>query len=134
MKSSYQLWKKHDTSKSWHPALQWNPKEPQILEPEENDLWKLDMKKLDDYKNPSNNSRKWKPLRQEIECSTTNSQSSGTHVQKKGKTSEQYISCSEHGPVGFIWDGVNCSCAYDSVFTIFLHIWKTNPTQWSNIF
>ncbi|KAH6885993.1 hypothetical protein BKA70DRAFT_1123454, partial [Coprinopsis sp. MPI-PUGE-AT-0042] len=33
-------------------------------------------------------------------------------------------------PVGFIWDHVNYSCAYDAIFTILYSIWNKEPQMW----
>jgi len=38
------------------------------------------------------------------------------------------------GPQGFIWDGQNYNCAYDSVMTILLSVWSQDPTQWKRQF
>ncbi|KAJ6453681.1 hypothetical protein C8R47DRAFT_929410, partial [Mycena vitilis] len=37
-------------------------------------------------------------------------------------------------PVGLIWDGVNYSCGYDTVFTILTNIWKEAPGVWTRRF
>ena len=37
-------------------------------------------------------------------------------------------------PLGLKWDSENYSCAYDSVLTIFLSIWKQNPSKWKKNF
>jgi hypothetical protein len=37
-------------------------------------------------------------------------------------------------PLGFVWDNINYSCAYDSVLTILLSIWKQNPSRWKKNF
>jgi hypothetical protein len=36
-------------------------------------------------------------------------------------------------PKGLIWDSINYSCSYDSVFTILYHIWNENPNYWSDV-
>ncbi|KAH6891707.1 hypothetical protein BKA70DRAFT_1119617 [Coprinopsis sp. MPI-PUGE-AT-0042] len=33
-------------------------------------------------------------------------------------------------PIGFIWDHVNYSCAYDAIFTILHGIWNKEPQMW----
>jgi hypothetical protein len=38
------------------------------------------------------------------------------------------------GPEGFVWDGQNYSCAYDSVLTILLSIWTQDPGKWKRQF
>jgi len=131
---NYHLWKKNDLSQSWHPALRWNPGEPRILEPEKNGLWILDIKKLDEKEITAKNLKKRKLMAQENEDSATSSQSIAKHIKKKGKTLQQHIPNSGHGPIGFIWNSINWSCAYDTVFTIFLHIWTSNPDHWTNTF
>ena len=129
---SYQLWKKNDASHSWHPALKWNPDEPWMLEPQENGLWSLTTKNV--HKNTVKNTKKRKLPKQEDEDPAMKSQSDLKHIQKKGKTLQQHIPSSGHGPIGFIWNGTNWSCAYDTVFTILLHIWMSSPVQWTNTF
>jgi ATP-dependent exoDNAse (exonuclease V), alpha subunit - helicase superfamily I member len=37
-------------------------------------------------------------------------------------------------PLGIVWDGVNYSCAYDSLFVILYDIWFQNPLIWSKRF
>jgi hypothetical protein len=54
-------------------------------------------------------------------------------VRKKFKASEDNNNESD-GPQGFIWDGQNYSCAYDSVMTILLSVWSQDPTQWKRQF
>jgi hypothetical protein len=34
-------------------------------------------------------------------------------------------------PKGLVWDGVNYSCAYDSLFTVLFDIWKENEFIWN---
>jgi hypothetical protein len=53
-------------------------------------------------------------------------------VTKKIKTFEG--NNESHGPQGFIWDGQNYSCAYDSVLTVLLSVWSQNPTEWKRQF
>ena len=38
------------------------------------------------------------------------------------------------GPKGFIWDGENYSCAYDSLLTILLSIWSQDCVKWKGDF
>ncbi|EDQ98165.1 uncharacterized protein LACBIDRAFT_309582 [Laccaria bicolor S238N-H82] len=37
-------------------------------------------------------------------------------------------------PVGILWDSVNYSCSYDSLFTILCEIWIYNPKSWTKSF
>ena len=37
-------------------------------------------------------------------------------------------------PVGILWDSVNYSCSYDSLFTILCEIWIYNPKKWTKTF
>lgn len=37
-------------------------------------------------------------------------------------------------PRGLIWDHINYSCAYDTLFTVLYNIWAENPTTWSHRF
>ncbi|KAJ6585941.1 hypothetical protein B0H19DRAFT_926818 [Mycena capillaripes] len=39
-----------------------------------------------------------------------------------------------NGPKGLIWDGVNWSCAYDSLFTILISLWQEDNAQWTLLF
>ncbi|KAJ7882959.1 hypothetical protein B0H14DRAFT_2339749 [Mycena olivaceomarginata] len=41
---------------------------------------------------------------------------------------------SQIAPIGFIWDSVNYSCAYDTLFTVLLNIWKSDRTKWHTLF
>ena len=50
---------------------------------------------------------------------------------KKFKPNGADSSTTSSGPVGFVWDHVNWSCAYDSLFTIIYYIWSTNPHKWN---
>jgi len=52
---------------------------------------------------------------------------------KRAKLSEETIT-KDQGPLGFVWDGENYSCAYDSVLTILLSIWMQNPSKWKGHF
>lgn len=38
------------------------------------------------------------------------------------------------GPVGFMWDGDNYSCAYDALLSILHTIWAENPPKWKRRF
>ncbi|KAH6874674.1 hypothetical protein BKA70DRAFT_1044173, partial [Coprinopsis sp. MPI-PUGE-AT-0042] len=33
-------------------------------------------------------------------------------------------------PIGFIWDHVNYSCAYDAILTVLYNIWIKEPQVW----
>jgi len=37
-------------------------------------------------------------------------------------------------PVGILWDSINYSCSYDSLFTILCEIWIYNPKSWTKTF
>jgi hypothetical protein len=37
-------------------------------------------------------------------------------------------------PAGILWDSVNYSCSYDSLFTILCEIWIYNPKSWTKTF
>jgi len=52
---------------------------------------------------------------------------------KKAKVVED-LSGDVEGPQGLIWDGENYSCAYDSVITILLAIWSSEPAKWKGQF
>ena len=52
---------------------------------------------------------------------------------KKAKLLKETIT-KDQGPLGFVWDGENYSCAYDSVLTILLSIWMQNPSKWKGHF
>ena len=54
-------------------------------------------------------------------------------ISKKLKMSNDNPNESE-GPMGFIWDGQNYSCAYDSVLTILLTIWSEDSGKWKRQF
>ncbi|KAH6899294.1 hypothetical protein BKA70DRAFT_1115519 [Coprinopsis sp. MPI-PUGE-AT-0042] len=53
---------------------------------------------------------------------------------KKGKGSRDLASTTAggqiQGPIGFIWDHINYSCAYDAVLTILHSIWNKEPQVW----
>ena len=53
---------------------------------------------------------------------------------KRTKLSEETTITKDQGPSGFVWDGENYSCAYDSVLTILLSIWMQNPSKWKGHF
>jgi hypothetical protein len=59
-------------------------------------------------------------------------------VQQSVKKLKVEVDTPEHleprGPQGFIWDGENYSCAYDSVMTILLSIWSEDPVKWKTRF
>lgn len=38
------------------------------------------------------------------------------------------------GLVGIVWDSINWSCAYDSLFIILYYIWTNNPHKWNEVF
>ncbi|KAH7905987.1 hypothetical protein BJ138DRAFT_1016924 [Hygrophoropsis aurantiaca] len=44
---------------------------------------------------------------------------------------EQENPSSSGAMTGFKWDSVDYSCAYDSLFTILLNIWSSNPHRWN---
>ncbi|KAJ7171049.1 hypothetical protein C8R46DRAFT_895673 [Mycena filopes] len=37
-------------------------------------------------------------------------------------------------PIGTVWDGLNHSCGYDSVFTIVGNVWAEDPLKWKPMF
>jgi hypothetical protein len=37
-------------------------------------------------------------------------------------------------PFGFIWDSINYSCSYDSLFTILVNVWTSDRNRWHNVF
>ena len=54
------------------------------------------------------------------------------HSNNKKKRSTSPLSLYS-SPVGFIWDENNYSCAYDSLFSILLKVFKDCPDQWNEL-
>ncbi|KAJ7101098.1 hypothetical protein C8R44DRAFT_888062 [Mycena epipterygia] len=98
-------------SETWHPALQWEANEDPLKETEAGKPDIIESKKRsrpqDDKEQPRKKSR-----------TTATSAARGTRAH----------------PEGMIWDAVNYSCGYDSLFTILFHIWSENPLKWRNSF
>jgi len=55
------------------------------------------------------------------------------HKAKKSKPALHPVIGSQ-GPCGMLWDSINFSCAYDSLFTILHSIWSNDPRHWNNFF
>ena len=104
---SYVLWNSSASNeKSWHPALLYKDHENRLKEPQNDDTWITSKNKKKHIK-PTENKTKI-PLNK----------------------MRRLADCQNVIPKGIIWDPVNYSCAYDSLFTILYNIWERNPKLW----
>jgi hypothetical protein len=55
-------------------------------------------------------------------------------AKKKIKLGNQMELSIVQGPIGLLWDGLNYSCAYDSMFTILFRAWSQNVEEWNRRF
>ena len=68
--------------------------------------------------------------------------SDNIHKNVDFKTSKQEVTFSSpvptkllnESPLGLTWDSNNYSCAYDSLFTVFYHLWKEGHTHHKTYF
>ncbi|EDQ98413.1 uncharacterized protein LACBIDRAFT_302388 [Laccaria bicolor S238N-H82] len=52
----------------------------------------------------------------------------------KGAKKEKSFGPTPEVPIGLVWDSVDYSCSYDSLFTILCEIWIYNPRNWTTAF
>ena len=51
---------------------------------------------------------------------------------KKMKADQIVIVTNEpSSPSGLVWDGANCSCAYDALFAVLYDIWSNDTNVWT---
>ena len=125
-----------------HPSIRWNDKDPlQELAVMTDASWQL----VQNFKNKKAASTKSNmtgfitakgtvPVGVNSSSKKHKSDDEGIEqVAKKIKARENDDSESG-GPQGFIWDGENYSCAYDSVMTVLLFVWSQDPTKWKRQF
>jgi len=125
-----------------HPSIRWSEQDPlQELAVMTDAPWQF-VKKLKNQKVASAKSnmtgfiaaKGTAPVGVDSLSKKCKSDDDGTEqVSKRFKASEDNNNESD-GPQGFIWDGQNYSCAYDSVMTILLSVWSQHPTQWKRQF
>ena len=53
---------------------------------------------------------------------------------KKLKLSPDTLPLNIESHSGLIWDPVDWSCVYDSLFSILFNVWTTNPHKWNKVF
>jgi hypothetical protein len=58
----------------------------------------------------------------------------GPRLKRPKETSKDVVIGQNCAPFGFIWDGENYSCAYDSVLTILLSVWAHDHSKWTRRF
>ena len=104
---SYYLYNKSASNKeNWHPALLYGSQENRLKEPENDDTWLISEKK------------NLKEINTEIQIKTPPNKI--RRLETKQNTN----------PKGLIWDPINYSCAYDSLFTVLYNVWERNPRLW----
>ena len=106
---------------SWHNALKWRDEEIFIKKTEDNGTWNLNI-----YNNLINSTNKVK----EEKLKTQKDSTLNNNINLENKTKKNNISSlistdlTDQSPLGLIWDSIDYSCAYDSLFTILYHIWN----------
>jgi hypothetical protein len=135
----YQQWKgKYHVPKSTDSALKWSPEDPFLIMPQvEYSSWQI----IDKGKNTSKKDIKHEiptmyvpatgslPVATSQKHKLTDLEESSSKKPKIGSSIEISNQLS-----GLKWDANDWSCAYDSLFTIFYHIWVQKPCTWSRRF
>ena len=126
---SYYLWNKSASNeKNWHPALLYGYQENRLKEPEDDETWLIS----DNNKNKECK-KKHTDITKDQEKTPANKISTDITMDQE-KTPANKIRRLEKTqntiPKGLIWDSINHSCAYDSIFTVLYNIWERNPTLW----
>ncbi|KIM74020.1 hypothetical protein PILCRDRAFT_52053, partial [Piloderma croceum F 1598] len=126
-----------------HHAIRWNQRDPLNMLPVVTDspwqiLQKNDKSESKQFKTKKSNFANFVPAEGSVpvilKCKLDDDDES-IPVLKKAKTITVTVNDDlGQGPLGFIWDGENYSCAYDAVFTILLAIWTQNPSKWKTQF
>jgi len=116
----YQTEIKRKCSSDVHRALKWSDKELIIKERGGDGTWNMNIyQSLTDSNNVEKKLKRKNPEFHLIDKETNLQMSS-----KKKKISPLlYENLNNRSPLGLIWDQDDYSCAYDSLFTIFYHIW-----------
>lgn len=113
---SYLLWKGNNADPPhFHPTMRWNKNMgPRIPEDLTYDTWKPCPESNKKRKNPDGSLNE-------------------TEVARKKKSKATGLSAAAIGialPMGLIWDAVNYSCGYDTMFTILANIWFEDTDLW----
>lgn len=138
-------WKGHSYVPQYvHTAIRWSAEKPFDMPPEETESqWKLIEKKNNKSKKSTFTDANQEPFLQAaigsvpVKGTKRKLEDDIDHnpgTAKKLKLIEPSSTLETVGPLGFVWDSVNWSCAYDSVFTILYSIWTTNPHKWNKIY
>ncbi|KAF8896912.1 hypothetical protein CPB84DRAFT_1681957 [Gymnopilus junonius] len=119
---AYHLWRKgKPEDKGWHSELRYSPREKVIAEEERDGTWDLSINASTLAKGIVD-SRKRKKKTENVLLMPKKVLKISTPEQRN---------LQENSPHGLIWDPVNYSCAYDSVFTVLYNIWLSAPDDWS---
>ena len=115
---SYYLWNKTASNeKSWHPALRYGCRENRLKDPQDDDTWiLLETKNVKDCDKKDTEIIEEPVIIEKPEKS----------VKKMRRLSKEKSTI----PKGFIWDPIDYSCAYDSLFTVLYNIWERDPAIW----
>jgi hypothetical protein len=116
----YQTEIKRKCSNDVHHALKWADKELIIKKKDEDGAWNMDV-----YKSLTDSNKVEKKLKRKTpEFFLIDKEKNSKMSSKKNKLSPLlYENRNNRSPLGLIWDRDDYSCAYDSLFTIFYHIW-----------
>ncbi|KAF8184515.1 hypothetical protein K438DRAFT_1507481, partial [Mycena galopus ATCC 62051] len=110
----------------FHPALRFDSSLDGEDEAVEYGDWKASIKQTNSEnkkrKNPDN-----------PQSSPSKKQNKGDPAPSKTTTTQSAPASEVIGPVGMIWDSVNYSCAYDSLFTCLLNVFREDPDKWIDI-
>jgi len=126
---SYQVWKGDKCEGSnWHPSLKWSANESKLVLEDGEDVrfWQDNLDHTLTNVSSGSNKRKNVPTQDH-----PTSRSTGSPV-KRNKVTEQRRSLNGVSlPTSMIWDNINFSCSYDSLFTVLFNIWRQDILHWS---
>ena len=123
---SFRQWKgEHYVPDKVDKALRWSESDPLDIPQVSDSQWQIVSRK-------TNVSTKITPQSNFVPArgSTSLKRKLSSDEMQPGKKLKKDLKEPETKPRGLIWDNVNYSCAYDSLFTIFYNIWCDNPELW----
>jgi hypothetical protein len=134
----YRNWKGMDHVPSdIHPSISWSKSNPFPLLPEVNDTpWLIitkDKKNSETTYEPDHS--RFVPAKASPIVDSKKRKADDTPLISDAKKRHLVESAGFlAGPIGLVWDNVNYSCAYDSLFSILHSIWSMNRVSWGSLF
>ena len=130
---AYYLWiKDHKNDVNWHPAIRYAPREPRLMQIRNDATWdpNISMSAVTGGTKQAKSAlkRKVQELENVIELGAIPKPAS------KVRRPNEMRPINGNVRRGLIWDHVNYSCAYNTLFTVLYNIWIENPSIWARRF